>query len=162
MLSKLIFKTSTYHRDHPGWYLDHQGCLWGWQKYLKFSTFAYFWMPIWWPGQTDPWQVPILNLIKQVLVIGIIKWSCKEKPTLPFLPVPPPLLCKAVSGTIREQYACWNIYDVGSRVLQCLAATQLPTSYYTEGSLEWGWGGFGPPPLPRITLATPRPYNLAT
>ena len=30
-------------------------------------------MPIWWPGQTDPWQVPILNLIKQVLVIGIIK-----------------------------------------------------------------------------------------
>ena len=77
------------------------------------------------------------------------------------LPVPPPLLCKAVSGTIHEQYACWNIYDVGSRVLQCLAATQLPTSYYTESSLEWGWGGFSPP-SPRITLATPRPYNLVT
>ena len=28
---------------------------------------------IWWPGQTDPWQVPILVLTKQVLVIGIIK-----------------------------------------------------------------------------------------
>ena len=66
--------------------------------------------------------------------------------TLPFLPVPPPLLCKAVSGTIHEQYACWNIYDVGSRVLQCLAATQLPTSYYTEGSLEWAEGALAPHP----------------
>ena len=81
MLSRFMFKTSTYHRDHPGWYLDHQGwyldhqgCHLGWQKNLKF---AYFWMPIWWPGQTDPWQAPILNLIKQVLVIGIIKDDIK-------------------------------------------------------------------------------------
>ena len=73
MLSRFMFKTSTYHRDHPGWYLDHQGCRLGWQKYLQFSTFTYFWIPIWWPGNTDPWQVPILVLTKQVLVIGIIK-----------------------------------------------------------------------------------------
>ena len=54
-----------------------------WRKNLKsyFNNFTSFqrtrilisFLPIWWTGQTDPWQVPILNLIKQELDFGIIK-----------------------------------------------------------------------------------------
>ena len=35
MLLRLMFKSSTYHRDHPGWYLVYQGCHLGHGKYLK-------------------------------------------------------------------------------------------------------------------------------